>query len=57
MADEYRKSMLDNVWHFCSNCSTWPTNRYVSILSLKERPRDAKICNECKAKKRLGECE
>jgi hypothetical protein len=54
MTQEYRRSLLHYMWHFCSNCSTWPGRRY---LSASELPADAAICNECLAKKALGECD
>jgi len=50
----YRKRKGSDTWHWCSNCSTWPTSAYEeqasSVSLIGER------CNECSAKERNGNC-
>lgn len=54
MASEYRKKPVSDIWHFCSNCSQWPTNSYIST---PEPSRGQTIGNECIVKNQRGECE
>ncbi len=49
----YRKKNGRDTWHFCKNCSNWPTKDYVA--SLLKHP-GGELCNECKAKRRNREC-
>jgi hypothetical protein len=44
MATEYRKRLVSDTWHFCSHCSQWPVDKYISS---SEVPRNQAICNEC----------
>jgi hypothetical protein len=50
----YRRS-IDNVelWHFCTNCSKWPSEKYLWLLDLLSTDL---ICSECKERKLRGEC-
>jgi len=41
----YRKAIGSVVWHFSSNCTTWPTNNYI----VSRNPLDGEICSECTA--------
>jgi hypothetical protein len=41
----YRKAIGSVVWHFSSNCTTWPINNYI----VSENPQDGEICSECTA--------
>ena len=52
MADTYRRRRDKDTWHFCSNCSNWPTSDYVTSNS---KP-SGELCNECKAKKANNNC-
>jgi hypothetical protein len=54
MASEYRRRLGGDTWHFCSTCSQWPTDDFVSSEQL---PRSYQICNECVAKNQHGACE
>ena len=49
----YRKRKGADTWHFCRNCSNWPTSDYVEQVS---KPTTGELCNECKAKKESGNC-
>jgi hypothetical protein len=49
----YRKKYGSDTWHFCSNCSNWPTNGYHSRAT---KPTSGELCNECVSKKANGNC-
>jgi len=49
---KYRQSPDTDIWHWCRNCTRWPTADYVEQ---DERPAHD-LCNECKAKEALGMC-
>jgi hypothetical protein len=51
MASEYKRKMGTDTWHFCVNCSLWPTDDFVSSDVL---PRSYQICNECMYKNQHG---
>ena len=54
MALDYRKKIAGFIWHFYSNCQSWPTVDYTLTQNL---PADGEMCNECIAKNLLGGCE
>lgn len=50
----YRKRKGGNdTWHFCSNCSNWPTHDYDTR---PDKPTTGEFCNECLAKQKAGNC-
>lgn len=49
----YRKRGGHDTWHFCSNCSTWPTSHY-ELRS--HTPSTGVLCNECESKRAHGNC-
>lgn len=49
----YRKRKGTDAWHFCTNCSNWPTSDYDSAST---KPSSGEFCNECLAKDRQGNC-
>jgi hypothetical protein len=53
MASEYRKKMISDIWHFCSNCAGWPKDHYIASDDL---PKSASMCQECVLRKQRGEC-
>jgi hypothetical protein len=54
MAATYRKRRgTYDTWHFCSNCSNWPTSNFEEKTT---KPPDGEMCNECKAKKTANNC-
>jgi hypothetical protein len=53
MASSYRRRKGHDTWHFCSNCSNWPTSDYEVSYS---KPTNGELCNECKAKRDAGNC-
>ncbi len=51
---EYRKRKGNDRWHFCKNCSNWPTTDYVSTTS---KPTNGELCDECKGKENNSNCK
>jgi len=50
----HRKKKGSDTWHFCKNCSNWPTKDYQQKF---EKPSSDELCDECRAKRRNRECE
>lgn len=50
----YRRRKGYDTWHFCSNCSNWPTVNYDSQTT---KPTTGEFCNECQAKRDAGNCK
>jgi hypothetical protein len=53
MANTYRKERGSDTWHFCSNCSHWPTSNYDERTPA---PTSGELCNECRAKRDAKNC-
>jgi hypothetical protein len=53
MASTYRRRHGYDAWHFCSNCSKWPTSDYDERTS---RPTTSELCYECQSKRRNNIC-
>jgi hypothetical protein len=53
MPSMYRKAPGEDTWHFCYNCSDWPTINYIELPAA---PKTGELCNECEAKRRQGNC-
>jgi len=49
----YRKRNESDTWHFCTNCSNWPTSGYTTATS---KPSSGEFCNECLDKEKNGNC-
>src|SRR5262245_6706187 len=56
MFEPYRKAAGSDIWHFCSNCRTWPLGDYVASFS-PEQFGDEELCVECIARRQMGECK
>jgi len=56
MAIGYRKIEGRDVWHFCSNCSNWPTKKG-TYKERSSRPKADELCNECRSKKANHNCD
>lgn len=53
----YRKRKGSDTWHWCRNCSDWPTLDYdEKCLPEGERPSSGELDNECKSKEKDGTC-
>lgn len=50
---EYRKKNGSDTWHWCKNCSKWPTSDYTTSYT---KPTSGEFCNECKGKESSGNC-
>ena len=50
---EYRRGRGHDTWHWCRNCSTFPTNNFESI---RGRPSTGELCNECRGKEMSERC-
>jgi len=58
---EYRRRTKTDVWHWCSNCSDWPTGTpgvdYESQrVPRGERPSSGELDNQCRSKERNNNC-
>ncbi len=51
---EYRRKIKSSKWHYCRNCSHWPGRNYDTSFT---KPRDWRLCNECRTKQRSGNCQ
>jgi hypothetical protein len=49
----YRRKQGSDTWHYCRNCSRWPTADYDQET---KRPTTGELCNECKGKDKAGTC-
>lgn len=50
---KWRKRRGHDTWHFCANCSNYPTWDFVEQST---KPTTGEFCNECKAKRDAGNC-
>ena len=50
----YRQKKGKDAWHFCTNCSNWPTSDYQEQTT---KPTTGELCDECKGKERAGDCK
>jgi hypothetical protein len=51
---QYRKAKDSDTWHWCTNCSKWPTVNYDTSST---KPTSGELDNECKAKEKDGNCK
>lgn len=51
----YRKRKGSDTWHWCKNCTNWPTTNY-DELNIVGRPTSGELDNECLAKEKSREC-
>ena len=51
----YRKKKGKDVWHWCKNCSNFPTSDYTEE-SRTSRPTNGELCNECIGKEKNNNC-
>ena len=49
----YRRARGRDAWHWCKNCSRWPTADY---QEQQTRPTTGELCNECRSKDAAGTC-
>lgn len=53
MAKVYRRRKDSDTWHFCRNCTNWPTSNYEETYT---KPSTGELCNQCLDKERNGTC-
>jgi len=51
----YRRKNNSDTWHWCTNCSNWPTSDYIE-KEFPGRPTSGELDNECLAKENSGNC-
>lgn len=51
----YRKRKDRDTWHWCKNCSNWPTSNYDEV-TVPGRPSTGELDNECRAKEKARNC-
>jgi len=51
----YKRKKGTDTWHWCKNCSNYPTGTDVEVSYTK--PTSGELDNECKAKERAGTCQ
>lgn len=49
----FRRRRDSDTWHWCRNCSNWPT---ADFDERPMKPSGGELCNECAAKQRDGSC-
>lgn len=49
-----RRRKGSDTWHWCRNCSNYPTSNYDEKPG---RPTSGDLCNECRAKEKDGTCQ
>lgn len=50
----YRKTRGKDTWHWCKNCSNYPTSNYEEQ---QQKPTSGELCNECRSKESSGTCQ
>jgi CheY-like chemotaxis protein len=51
----YRRQNGSEIWHWCGNCSTWPTTGEFEQANFL--PAGAEVCNECWIRNQDGACD
>lgn len=49
----YRRVKGSDTWHYCKNCSKWPTSNYEVSQG---KPASGELCNECRSKDSNKNC-
>jgi hypothetical protein len=48
----YRRKKGSDTWHFCENCTGWPTSDY----DTRDTNPSGELCNQCLDKEDNGNC-
>jgi len=51
----YRRRKNSDTWHWCKNCSNYPTGS--DVETRRSKPKTGELCNECKSKQDRGDCK
>lgn len=55
---KYRRKKGSDTWHFCTNCSNWPTGRAgIDYDERSTKPTTGELDNECLAKQKANNCK
>ncbi|MBB5730740.1 hypothetical protein [Sphingomonas prati] len=49
----YRRNKTSDTWHFCRNCTLWPTT---NVVEQSGKPTTGELCNQCRSKDSAGNC-
>lgn len=55
----YRKKRGTDTWHWCKNCTNWPTSDSDYVEEWhdgKERPKSGELDNQCLSKEKANNC-
>lgn len=50
----YRKRKNSDTWHFCRNCTNWPTA--AESVEQQNKPTSGEFCDQCLSKRKDGNC-
>jgi hypothetical protein len=53
MPRKYRRRRTSDTWHFCVNCTSWPTSDYIERDA---RPTNGELCDQCRDKEKNRDC-
>ena len=54
----YRKKKSTDNWHWCKNCSNWPTSDYDEEWhGGSKRPKCGEMCDQCLSKEDTHNCK
>lgn len=54
----YRRKNDSDTWHWCTNCTNWPTSDYKEVtLPEGKRPSSGELDKQCRSKEREGTCD
>ncbi len=48
-----RKKSGSDTWHFCTNCTNWPTSDYNEQST---KPTTGEFCDQCLGKEKNSDC-
>ncbi len=51
----YKRKEGSDVWHWCVNCSEYPTGE--NVTSRQSKPEYGTMCPECEIKEKTGDCK
>jgi len=51
----YRRRNESNTWHWCENCSNWPTTPR-TYVERRDEPKSRELCEECSGLQNKGNC-
>lgn len=55
---QYRKRVGRDTWHWCTNCTNWPTGKVgVDYTVRKTKPASGELDNQCLAKQKNNDCK